>query len=241
MPTDTLSYEIVGHDMQLVRVDMQPGQTLIAEAGSMVYMDDGITFEAKAGDGTETDTSVMGSLWGMAKRAASGAGVFLTHFTNSTGSPRRIFFGAARPGKVIALDLEEWGGEIYCEHHSFLCAEHGTHVNAQMTQQFWTGALGGAGFVLQKLSGRGKVFVHACGSVLKEDLQGNTLKVEPGALVAFATSIQYDIQRAGNLKTMMFGGEGMYLATMQGTGGVILQSLPWSRVVNQILEQAAHK
>lgn len=240
MPVDTLSYEIVGHDMQLVRIDMQPGQTLIAEAGAMVYMDDGISFEAKAGDGTETDTSVMGSLWGMAKRAASGAGVFLTHFTNNTGSPKRIFFGAARPGKVIAVDLQEWGGEIYCEHSSFLCAEHGTHVNAQMTQQVWAGAFGGTGFVLQKLSGRGKVFVHACGSVLNETLDGNAIKVEPGALVAFSTGIDYNIQQAGNLKTMMFGGEGVFLATLQGTGRVIMQSLPWSRVVHEIVASAKH-
>lgn len=237
MPTDTLSYEVVGHDMQLVRVDMQPGQTLIAEAGAMVYMDDGISFEAKAGDGTETE-GVMGSLWGMAKRAASGAGVFFTHYRNDAGSPRRIFFGANRPGKVLVLDLAEWGGELFCEHGSFLCAEHGTHIEGVGAQSVMVGAFGGAGFLLQKISGRGKVFVHACGSVLTEDLSGNTIKVEPGALVAFSTSIAYDIERAGNLKTMMFGGEGLFLANLQGTGRVILQSLPWSRVVHHIVEAA---
>lgn len=238
MVSESLRYEVVGHDMQLVRIEMDPGQTLVAEAGAMVYMDEGIEFEARMGDGTEpADQGMMGALVGLAKRAATGAGVFLTHYSNRTSSVRRIHFGAARPGKIVAVDLEEWGGQILCEHRTFLCAEFGTHVTVAWTQRLATSAFGGAGFILQKLEGRGKVFLHACGSVIDETLDGGSLLIEPGALVAFSPSLAYDIQKAGNLKTMLFGGEGLFLATLKGSGRVFLQSLPWSRVVHEIVEQ----
>ena len=237
-----LKHQIIGHDMQAVEILLAPGQTIVAEAGSMVYMEDGITFAARMGDGTEpADAGLMSTLWSAAKRSVSGAGVFLTHFTNGASVPRRVVFGASSPGKVLKLDLTQWGGAILCEHGSFLCVTQGTRVNSAFAQKLRAGAFGGAGFVLQKIEGNGTLFAHACGSVIERTLNNEVLRVEPGALVAFSTTLEYSIERAGNLKTMLFGGEGVFLATLRGTGTVILQSLPWSRVVHHIAEQAAAK
>lgn len=237
MTAQTVHHQILGSDMQVVEITLVPGETVIAEAGSMLYLEDGIVFEARMGDGSGVDQGILGSLWGAAKRAVTGAGIFMTHFTNHAHEPRRVIFGANNPGKVLPIHLNQCGGQILCEHHSFLCATQGTQVNAAFTQRFGAGLFGGAGFVLQKLSGDGTVFLHACGSVITEKLQGQTIRVEPGSLVGFTGDIEYSIERAGNLKTMFLGGEGLFLATLRGTGTVILQSLPWSRVVWQIIEQ----
>jgi uncharacterized protein (TIGR00266 family) len=237
MATSIPKHEIIGHDMQAVEIDLDPGQTILAEAGSMVYMEDGITFEARMGDGSAPGSGgLLGTLWSASKRAVSGAGVFLTHFTNGADRPRKAVFGANSPGKVLTVDLTEWGGEILCEHSSFLCATAGLRVDAAFAQRLRSGAFGGTGFVLQRLVGEGTVFLHACGSVISKKLTGETLKAEPGALVAFSPSLDYSIERAGNLKTMLFGGEGLFLATLSGTGAVLLQTLPWSRVVQHIQE-----
>jgi len=237
-----MKYEIIGHDMQAVEILLEPGKTIVAEAGSMIYMEDGVTFQARMGDGTEPpDAGLLSALWGAAKRAATGAGVFLTHFQNQTDAPRRVVFGANNPGKVLLVDLAQWGGALLCEHGSFLCATQGTKVNAAFAQKLRAGAFGGAGFVLQRVEGDGTLFVHACGSVIEKRLNNETLRVEPGALVALNTTIEYSIERAGNLKSMLFGGEGLFLATLRGSGTVLLQSLPWSRVVHHILEQANAK
>lgn len=237
-----MKYEVIGHDMQAVEIQLDPGQTIVAEAGALIYMEDGITFQARMGDGTEpADAGLLSTLWGAAKRAATGAGVFLTHFQNQTDAPRRVAFGANNPGKVLKLDLAEWGGAVLCEHGSFLCVTQGTRVNAAFAQRLRAGAFGGAGFVLQRIEGNGTLFAHACGSIIEKKLANETLRVEPGAIVALPTSIDYSIERAGNLKTMLFGGEGLFLATLRGSGTVLLQSLPWSRVVHHILEQANAK
>lgn len=233
-----MQHEIIGHDMQAVDIVLDPGETIVAEAGSMIYMEDGIVFEARMGDGTEPpDQGLLSTLWGAAKRSVTGAGVFLTHFQNRANAARRVVFGANNPGKVLKLDLAQWGGIVLCEHGSFLCVSQGTRVNAAFAQKLRAGAFGGAGFVLQRIEGNGTLFAHACGSVIEKQLNNEILRVEPGALVALSSTIEYSIERAGNLKTMLFGGEGLFLATLRGTGTVLLQSLPWSRVVNHILEQ----
>jgi uncharacterized protein (TIGR00266 family) len=240
--TGTLRHQILGQDMQAVEIDLDPGQTIIAEAGALILMEDGVTFEAHMSDGAQpSGQGLLGGLWDAAKRAATGAGVFLTHFTNQSNQPRKVVFGANNPGKVVPIHLGEWNGEVLCEHHSFLCATLGTRVGAALVQRFGAGVFGGTGFILQHLSGEGTVFAHACGSLLRRDLQGETIRVEPGSLVAFSTGIDYSIERAGNLKTMLFGGEGLFLATLRGQGSVLLQSLPWSRVVHNIIEQVPKK
>jgi uncharacterized protein (TIGR00266 family) len=238
--TTQLRGRVLGHDMQAIAVDLAPNETVIAEAGALIYMDDGIRFVAYMGDGTEVSSGVMGSLWGAAKRAVSGAGMFLTHFTNHTSQTRTVVFGANNPGKILAMKLSDWGGHILCEHHTFLAAEMGTRVDAVFNQRLSAGFFGGAGFVLQKLSGSGEVWLHACGSVIERELNNETIHVEPGALVALSPSLEFKIERAGNLKTMFFGGEGLFLATLSGTGKVLLQSLPWNRVVAHIIEQVPH-
>lgn len=233
---------VIGSDMQAVEIDLEPNQTVIAEAGSLIYMEDGITFQARMADGAEPEGHhVLNYLWDAAKRAVTGAGVFLTHFTNQAGEPKKVVFGANSPGKVVQINLPDWGGQILCEHHSFLCATIGTRIDAAFVKRLRSGVFGGTGFVLQHLSGQGTLFAHACGTLMKKDLRGEILRVEPGALVAFSTSLEYSIERAGNLKTMLFGGEGLFLATLRGEGTVLLQSLPWSRVVQHIIEQIPGK
>lgn len=235
-------YTILGTDMQAVEIDLAPGETVIAEAGTLILLEDGITFQARMADGSEpADHGLLGGLWDAAKRGVSGSGVFLTHFTNRADGPRRVVFGANSPGKVVPLELPAWGGQLLCEHNSFLCASRGTRVDAAMVKRLRSGFFGGTGFVLQHLSGDGVVFVHACGSVMRRELKGEVLRVEPGALVAFSAELDYSIERAGDLKTMLFGGEGLFLATLRGHGSVILESLPWSRVVHHIVEQVPRK
>lgn len=233
---------ILGTDLQAIEIDLDPGQTIVAEAGTLILMEDGVTFEARMSDGAApANQGLLGALWDASKRAVSGAGVFLTHFTNHATGPRRVVFGANSPGKVVPIDLAAWGGEVLCEHHSFLCATAGTRVDAALVKRLRAGLFGGTGFVLQHLSGPGTVFAHACGSVIRREMNDEVLRVEPGALVAFSTGLDYSIERAGNLKTMLFGGDGPFLATLRGTGSVLMQSLPWSRVVHHIIQQIPGK
>jgi len=236
MPSDVIDYEIIGNDLQLVEVELDPGETVIAEAGAMNYMDDGITFEAKMGDGTEA-TGFMSGLMGAAKRAVGGGGLFLTHFTNRGSGKRRVAFAAPYPGKVVPLSLTEFGGRFQCQRDTFLCAASGTRISVSFTKRFGAGLFGGEGFILQKLEGDGQAFVHAGGTLVRRDLQAETIRVDTGCLVGFTDGIDFDIERAGNLKSMVFGGEGLFLATLHGTGTAFLQSLPFSRLVERI---AAH-
>ena len=229
-----VDYEIIGHEMQMVEVELDPGETVIAEAGAMNYLEDGIAFEAKMGDGSEADEGVFGKLLGAGKRMISGESLFMTHFTNQGGSKRRVAFAAPYPGRVMALDLSTLGGELLCQKDAFLCAALGTKLDIAFTRRIGAGFFGGEGFILQRLSGDGMVFIHAGGTVIEKELHGETLRVDTGCLVAFQPSIDYDIERAGNLKSMLFGGEGLFLATLKGTGKVWLQSLPFSRLAERI-------
>ena len=231
-----IDYKILGDDLQSVEVELDPGETVIAEAGAMNYMEQGIAFEARMGDGTETDQGMLGKLFGAGRRILAGESLMITHFTNRGSGKQKVAFAAPYPGKIIPLNLGALGGEILCQRDGFLCAAFGTKLGIAFTQKLGAGFFGGEGFVLQRLTGDGLVFVHACGTIIQRELKGETLRVDTGCIVAFTPGIEYSIERAGNLKSMMFGGEGLFLATLKGKGTIWLQSLPFSRMANRILE-----
>jgi len=234
-----VDYEIFGDDMQIVEVELDPGETVIAEAGAMNYLEPDITFEAKMGDGSDPGEGMMGKLLSVGKRALTGESIFMTHFTHAGSSgKRRAAFAAPYPGKIMAMDLSELGGELTCQKDAFLCAAFGTRVSIAFNKRLGSGFFGGEGFILQKLNGDGNAFVHAGGTITKRELNGETLRVDTGCLVAFTSGIDYDIERAGNLKSMFFGGEGLFLATLRGHGTVWLQSLPLSRLADRIIQFA---
>jgi uncharacterized protein (TIGR00266 family) len=224
--------------MQMVQVELDPGETVIAEAGAMNYMEPDIVFEARMGDGSEAESGFMGKLFGAGKRALTGESIFMTHFSNQGGVKRHVAFAAPYPGKIIPMDLGRMGGEILCQKDAFLCAASGTRVGIAFQRRLGAGFFGGEGFILQRLQGDGMVFVHASGTIVERQLQGETLRVDTGCLVAFEPTIDYSIERAGNLKSMFFGGEGLFLATLSGHGRVWMQSLPFSRLADRILAHA---
>ena len=234
-----IDYEILGDDIQLVEVELDPGETVIAEAGTMNYMEQGIEFEAKMGDGAKPDQGLLGKLLGTGKRALTGESIFMTHFTNKFGIRRRIAFGAPYPGKIAPLNMAKLGGEVFCQKDAFLCAALGTEVSIAFQKRLGTGFFGGEGFILQKLTGDGMAFVHAGGTIVKKELSGEILRVDTGCIVGFTGGVSYDIQMAGNLKSVFFGGEGLFLATLSGTGTVWLQSLPFSRMADRISSEAS--
>ncbi len=234
-----VDYEILGDDMQIVEVELDPGETVVAEAGAMNYLEDGISFEAKMGDGSDADSGIMGKLLAVGKRALTGEGIFMTHFTHTSGiGKRRVAFAAPYPGKIVPLNLAEIGNEIVCQKDAFLCAAFGTRVTIAFNRRLGAGFFGGEGFILQRLQGDGMAFIHAGGTIIRRELKGETLRVDTGCLVAFTSGITYDIERAGNLKSMFFGGEGLFLATLRGHGTIFLQSLPFSRMADRILAHA---
>ena len=231
-----IDYEIFGDDMQIVEVELDPEEVVIAEAGAMNYMEDGIGFETKMGDGSKPAGGIMDSLLNVGKRVLTGESIFMTHFTNNGEGKKRVSFAAPYPGKIIALDMAEIGEELICQKDAFLCAALGTSLEIAFQRKLGAGFFGGEGFILQKLNGDGKAFIHVGGTVIKRELKGETLRVDTGCLAAFTGGIEYDIERAGNLKSMVFGGEGLFLATLRGTGTVFLQSLPFSRLANRVIQ-----
>ena len=238
MNSHEVDYEVFGDDMQVVEVELDPGETVIAEAGAMNYMEEGITFEAKMGDGSEPQQGFVQKMISAAGRSLTGESIFMTHFTNEGFGKRRVAFAAPYPGKIIPLDLAEIGGSMTCQKDAFLCAALGTKVSIAFQKRLGAGFFGGEGFILQKLVGDGKAFVHAGGTVIKKELRGETLRVDTGCLVAFTEGIEYNIERAGSLKSMFFGGEGLFLATLKGHGTVLLQSLPFSRLADRVIQHA---
>ncbi|MCG9131845.1 TIGR00266 family protein [Candidatus Poribacteria bacterium] len=237
MQSHEVDYEIFGNDMQVVEVELDRGETIIAEAGAMNWMEDDIVYEAKMGDGSNQDDGLMGKLLTAGKRALSGESLFLTHFTNTSNSKRRVAFAAPYPGHILPIDLAQMGGELLCQKDAFLCAALGTELDIAFSRRLGTGFFGGEGFILQHLRGDGMAFVHAGGSVIKKELNNEVLRVDTGCLVAFSSSVDYNIEMVKGLKSMFFGGEGLFLATLQGTGTVYLQSLPFSRLADRIIEQ----
>jgi len=233
-----IDYKIIGHEMQLLEVELDPGETVVAEAGGMTYMEQDIEFETKMGDGADPDQGIFGKMFGAGKRMLTGESLFTTHFTNDGSQKRKVGFSAPYPGNIIALDMAEIGGEFICQKDAFLCAALGTKIGISFNRKLGSGLFGGEGFILQKLEGDGMAFAQAGGTIIKKELQGETLRVDTGCLVGFTNGVEYDIEMAGGLKSMVFGGEGMFLATLSGTGTVWLQSLPFSRMADRILEHA---
>jgi len=238
MKCHKVDYEVFGDDMQIVEVELDPGETVIAEAGAMNYMEDGISFEARMGDGSRADEGIMGKLLNVGKRVLTGESIFLTHFTNEGQGKKRVSFAAPYPGKIVPVDLTKVGGELLCQKDAFLAAAYGTEVGIAFTRRLGAGFFGGEGFILQRLRGDGMVFVHAGGTLIQKKLENNILRVDTGCLAAFTKGIDYNIERAGSLKSMFFGGEGLFLATLSGSGLVLLQSLPFSRMADRILAHA---
>jgi uncharacterized protein (TIGR00266 family) len=239
MSSHEIDYKIFGDDLQFVEVELDPGETVIAEAGTMMYMEDGIGFEAKMGDGSRPQAGFLDKLVGVGKRVITGESLFITHFTNAAPEGKKhVAFGAPYPGTIITIDLDDANGELICQKDTFLCAALGTEVSIAFNKKLGAGLFGGEGFILQRLRGDGMVFVHAGGTVVEKRLDNGKILVDTGCIVAFENTISYDIQQAGNLKSMIFGGEGLFLATLQGTGRVWLQSLPFSRLADRILEFA---
>ena len=234
-----VDYEIFGDDMQIVEVELDPQETVIAEAGAMNYMEDGIGFESKMGDGTTPSSGMMGALLNVGKRVLTGESIFLTHFSNNGQGKKRVAFAAPYPGKIIPVDMSKVGGELICQKDAFLCAAFGTSTDIAFQKRLGAGFFGGEGFILQRLRGDGMAFIHVGGTVIKRELQaGEVLRVDTGCIAAFDAGVTYDIERAGNLKSMVFGGEGIFLATLRGPGTVYLQSLPFSRLADRILRAA---
>jgi uncharacterized protein (TIGR00266 family) len=239
MQCHEVDYEIFGDDMQIVEVELDPGEKVIAEAGAMNYMEDGIGFESRMGDGTQPSGGIMNSLLNVGKRVLTGESIFLTHFTNIGQGKKRVAFAAPYPGKIIPIDMAEAGGELICQKDAFLCAAFGTTTGIAFQKKLGVGFFGGEGFILQRLNGDGMAFIHVGGTVIKRVLQpGETLRVDTGCLAAMSSGVEYNIERAGNLKSMVFGGEGLFLATLRGPGTVYLQSLPFSRLADRILRAA---
>lgn len=224
--------------MQIVSIKLDPQETVIAEAGTMNWMERDIRFEAKLGDGSKPDTGIFGKLLDVGKRVLTGESIFLTHFTNVGQGKKEVSFAAPYPGKIIPINLKEINGEILCQKDAFLCAAKGTEVSIAFNKRLGSGFFGGEGFILQRLRGDGLAFLHAGGTVIQKELNNESLLIDTGCIVAFTPGLDYSIERAGNLKSMFFGGEGLFLATLQGTGKVLLQSLPFSRLADRIIQHA---
>ncbi len=238
MKSHEVDYEIIGEDIQVVEVELDPGEAVIAEAGVMNYMEEGITFEARMGDGSQPDRGLLGKLFDAGKRKLAGESVFMTRFTHQGSGKKRVAFAAPYPGRILPIHLGQVGGEIFCQKDAFLCAALGTSVGIAFQRKLGVGFFGGEGFILQHLKGDGMAFLHAGGTLIEKQLNGETLRVDTGCIVGFTRGIEYDIQRAGSLKSMFFGGEGLFLATLRGHGTVILQSLPFSRLADRIIASA---
>jgi len=239
MKSHEVDYKLFGDDLQFVEIELDPNETVIAEAGTMMYMEDNISFQTRMGDGSKPKAGILDSVVSIGKRVLTGESLFMTHFSNEAGQGKRhVAFGAPYPGKIIAIDLDEAQGELICQKDAFLCAALGTEVTIAFNRRLGAGFFGGEGFILQRLRGDGMVFIHAGGSIIERRLENEKLLVDTGCIVAFEKSIDYNIQQAGGLKSMLFGGEGLFLATLQGTGRVWLQSLPFSRLADRILASA---
>ncbi|MFI8610650.1 TIGR00266 family protein [Pseudomonas sp. NPDC077649] len=232
MPSHQLDYEILGSSAQSVEIVLDPGETVIAEAGAMNYMTEGVRFEARMGDGSAS--GLLGKLWGAGKRLLTGESLFMTHFSNAGKTQARVAFAAPYPGTVVPIDLAQVGGRLICQKDAFLCAAHGTRIGIRFNKRIGAGFFGGEGFILQQLEGDGLAFVHAGGTVIRKQLNDETLRLDTGCLVAFSDGIDYDIALAGGLKSMLFGGEGILLATLKGSGTVWIQSLPFSRLAERV-------
>jgi len=232
-----IEYKIYGEEMQYVEVELDPEETAIAESGSFMFMDDGIQMETIFGDGSgQQSGGLLGKLMSAGKRVLTGESLFMTAFTNIGQGKKKVSFASPYPGKIIFLDLRELGGKIICQKDSFLCAAKGVSIGIALQRRLGTGLFGGEGFIMQKLEGDGFAFMHAGGHVFERNLApGEVIKIDTGCIVAYTQEINFDIQFVGGIKNTIFGGEGLFFATLRGPGKVWLQTLPISRLASRIL------
>jgi len=234
MRSHDLDYRIIGDDIQLVEIELDPRETVIAEAGTMMYMDSQIRFDTKMGDGSDPNQSLMGKLLSAGTRVLTGESLFVTHFTNEGGSKQRVAFAAPYPGKIVPVELGHLGGSLIVQKDGFLCAAKGTKISITLNRRIGSGLVGGEGFILQKLEGDGKAFMHAGGTVIERQLNNESLKIDTGCIVGYTPGIDFNIETSGNLRSMIFGGEGIFLASLSGTGTVWLQSMPIRKLIQAI-------
>jgi uncharacterized protein (TIGR00266 family) len=234
MKAHEIDYEIKGNDIQLVEIELDPNETVIAEAGAMLYMHEGIQFETKMGDGSEPEQGFFGKLISAGSRVIMGESLFLTHFTNKGFGKSKVAFSAPYPGTIIPIDLNSVGGRLIVQKDGFLCAAMGTKIAMFFNKKIGSGLFGGEGFILQKISGDGLAFVHAGGTLIEKKLNNETIRVDSGCVVAFEETISFDIERAGNLKSMVFGGEGVFLSTLKGSGKIWIQSMPIRKMITAL-------
>lgn len=231
-----IDYRIFGEEMQCVEIELDPQETVMAESGSFMFMDDGIEMETVFGDGSQQSGGILGKLMGAGKRLLTGESLFMTAFTNMSYNKARVTFAGPYAGKIMALDLQQLGGKVICQKDSYLCAAKGVSVGIEFQRKLGTGLFGGEGFIMQKLEGDGLAFVHAGGHVMEKELKpGEFLRIDTGCIVAFTSGIDYDIQMVRGVKNALFGGEGLFFAVLRGPGKVWLQSLPVSRLASKIL------
>jgi uncharacterized protein (TIGR00266 family) len=239
MAMDVIDYHIIGSEMQLVECELDPGEAMVGEAGSMMFMEPGIDMDTIFGDGSAQTGGFFGKLLGAGKRLITGESLFTTVYSNKDSVKRKVAFAAPYPGKIIAMDLKQLGGTVLCQKDAFLCAAKGVQLGIAFQQKLGAGFFGGEGFIMQKLDGDGLAFVHAGGTIVKRELRaGETLRVDTGCLVALTPSVSFDIQYVGKVKTALFGGEGLFFASLQGPGTVWLQSLPFSRLASRVFAAA---
>ncbi|RLL82354.1 hypothetical protein CN13_02900 [Petrotoga sp. HKA.pet.4.5] len=229
---DMVDYKIYGDDMQLVEIELDPGEGIRAEVGAMMYMEEGIVMQTNTG----------GGLFRGLKRMMTGESFFITNFVQSGEGKGHVAFGAPYPGKIVPIDLIEFNGTFICQKDSFLCAANGIEIEVEFTKRIGTGLFGGEGFILQRLEGHGLAFIHAGGALIERQLQpGEILKVDTGCVVGFSKTVNYDIQFIGGFTNALFGGEGLFIATLKGPGTIYLQSLPFSRLADRINAAAKYQ
>jgi uncharacterized protein (TIGR00266 family) len=234
-----IDYRIYGEEMQYVEIELDPEEGVVAESGSFMMMDEGIKMETIFGDGSQKDTGFLGKILGAGKRILTGESLFMTAFYNNLTGKRNVSFASPYPGKIIPIDLTEYQGKFICQKDAFLCAAKGVSVGIEFSKKMGRGLFGGEGFIMQKLEGDGMAFVHAGGTMARRDLkQGEILRVDTGCVVGFTKDVDYDIEFVGGIKNTVFGGEGLFFATLKGPGIVYIQSLPFSRLAGRVLARA---
>ena len=239
MNAHEIDYRIIGDDMQCVEIELDPQEAVIAEAGGMMSMDADIQMQTILGDGSGQEQGLLGKLFSAGKRVLTGESLFLTAYTHLGSGKKHVTFAAPYPGKIITMDLSELDGKVICQNDAFLCAAKGVSIGIEFRKKLGVGLFGGEGFIMQKLEGDGLSFVHAGGTIIEKDLQaGENLKVDTGCLVALTQTVDYDIQFVGGIKTAIFGGEGLFFASLTGPGKVWIQSLPFSRLADRIIASA---
>jgi uncharacterized protein (TIGR00266 family) len=239
MQAHEIDYRIIGEEMQCLEVELDPGEAVVAEAGALMMMDNGIRMETIFGDGRGQQQGFLGKLLNAGKRVLTGESLFMTVYTNQGQGKQHVTFASPYPGKIIAIDLDLLGNKVICQKDSFLCAAKGVSIGIEFQRKLGTGLFGGEGFIMQKLEGSGLTFVHSCGTIIEKDLKpGETLRVDTGCIVAFTRQVDYDIQFVGGIKNTLFGGEGIFLASLTGPGKVWIQSLPFSRLAGRVIANA---